>query len=100
MQYIIVNQQDAKGEAFEMDTEGTTQFLSKPTLANVTVINDKVADRATYSLNFKKSSGGFFHNTVVTVAESSETAVDTCIDVNGSGSEALIGTALVINNWI
>ena len=91
----------SKGEAFEMDTEGSKEgFLSKPTLANVTIINDKVAGRDTYSLNFKKRSGGFFHNTVVTVADSSETAVDTCINVDGSGSEALVGSALVINNWI
>ena len=101
LQYIIVKQGASKGEAFEMDTEGSSDgFLSKPTLANVTIINDKVADRATYSLNFKKRSGGFFHNTVVTVADSSLTAVDTCINVDGSGSEALVGTALVINNWI
>jgi len=26
--------------------------------------------------------------------------VDTCINVDGSGSEALVGSALVINNWI
>ena len=101
LQYIIVKQDAAKGEAFEMDTEGSSEgFLSKPTLANVTIINDKVADRDTYSLNFKKRSGGFFHNTVVTVTDSSETAVDTCINVDGSGSEALVSTALVINNWI
>ena len=101
LQYIIVKQGASKGEAFEMDTEGSSDgFLSKPTLANVTIINDKVADRAKYSLNFKKRSGGFFHNTVVTVADSSQTAVDTCINVDGSGSEALVGSALVINNWI
>mgnify|MGYP006268424885 FL=1 len=101
LQYIIVKQGASKGEAFEMDTEGSSDgFLSKPTLANVTIINDKVADRAKYSLNFKKRSGGFFHNTVVTVADSSQTAVDTCINVDGSGSEALVFSALVINNWI
>lgn len=101
LQYIIVKQGASKGEAFEMDTEGSSGgFLSKPTLANVTIINDRVADRATYSLNFKKRSGGFFHNTIVTVADSSETAVDTCINVDGAGSEAIVGTALVINNWI
>jgi len=33
-------------------------------------------------------------------AVSSETADDTCINVDGSGSEALVGSALVINNWI
>ena len=101
LQYIIVKQGASKGEAFEMDTEGSSVgFLSKPTLANVTIINDKIADRATYSLNFKKRSGGFFHNTIVTVADSSETAVDTCINVDSAGSEELVSTALVINNWL
>jgi hypothetical protein len=101
LQYIIVKQGASKGEAFEMDTEGSSEgFLSKPTLANVTIINDKVANRATYSLNFKKRSGGFFHNTIVTVTDTSQTVVDTCINVDGSGSEALAGTALVVNNWI
>ena len=61
LQYIIVKQGASKGEAFEMDTEGSSEgFLSKPTLANVTVVAEKVADRADYSLNFKKRSGGFF----------------------------------------
>ena len=69
LQYIIVKQGASKGEAFEMDTEGSSEgFLSKPTLANVTVLAEKVADRADYSLNFKKRSGGFFHNTIVTVS--------------------------------
>ncbi|MDA0630855.1 MAG: hypothetical protein O2981_05725, partial [Proteobacteria bacterium] len=101
LQYIIVKQGASKGEAFEMDTEGSSEgFLSKPTLSNVTVVADKVADRATYSLNFKKRSGGFFHNTVVTVSPDSETAMASCVNVDGSGSEALVGEALVLNNWI
>jgi len=101
LQYIIVKQGASKGEAFEMDTEGSSDgFLSKPTLANVTVVADKVADRADYSLNFKKRSGGFFHNTVVTVSPESETALSTCVNVDGSGSQALVGEALVLNNWI
>ena len=84
-----------------MDTEGSSDgFLSKPTLANVTVVAEKVADRADYSLNFKKRSGGFFHNTVVTVSPESETSLSTCVNVDGSGSQALVGEALVLNNWI
>ncbi|MBT3459057.1 MAG: hypothetical protein HN442_05630, partial [Halieaceae bacterium] len=80
LQYIIVKQGAAKGEAFEMDTEGSSNgFLSKPTLSNVTVVAEKVADRADYSLNFKKRSAGFFHNTVVTVSPDSETALTTCV---------------------
>jgi len=42
LQYIIVKQSpNGSGEAFEMDTLGTNLFLSKPTLANVTIVADK-----------------------------------------------------------
>jgi hypothetical protein len=45
LQYVIVKQSgDGSGEAFEMDTEGTLEWLSKPTLVNTTVIADKQAD--------------------------------------------------------
>jgi len=101
LQYIIVKQSSSgSGEAFEMDTEGTTLFLSKPTVSNLTIIADKQADDDNYILHFKKSSAGFFHNSVVTVAADNTTPLDTCVRVNGSGSEANVGTSLVLNNWI
>jgi len=101
LQYIIVKQSpNGSGEAFEMDTLGTNLFLSKPTLANVTIVADKKTPDDNYILNFKAGSGGFFHNTVVTVAPTNTTPLTTCINVAGADAEALVGTALVINNWI
>ena len=101
LQYIIVKQSpNGSGEAFEMDTQGTNQFLSKPTVANLTVIADKKSPDDNFILHFKAGSGGFFHNAVVTVADSNTTPLDTCVRVNGADSEALSGTALVLNNWI
>jgi hypothetical protein len=101
LQYIIVKQSpNGGGEAFEMDTQGSDFPLSKPTLANVTVVADKRDADDSFIMNFKAGSGGFFHNTVVTVAEGNNTPLDTCVRVNGVDSEALVGTALVLNNWI
>ena len=101
LQYIIVKQSpNGSGEAFEMDTQGTNLFLSKPTLANVTIVADKKTPDDNFILNFKAGSGGFFHNTVVTVAGNNTTPLTTCINVSGADAEALVGTALVINNWI
>lgn len=101
LQHIIVKQSpDGSGEAFEMDTQGTSQWLSKPTLVNVTIVADKQPEDDNYILNFKAGSGGFFHNTVVTVAADNTTPLDTCINVDGRDSEQLVGTALAINNWL
>ncbi|EED34149.1 conserved hypothetical protein [Luminiphilus syltensis NOR5-1B] len=101
LQYVLVIQSSSGGgEAFEMDTQGTDLFLSKPTLANVTVIADKREGDDPFIFNFKAGSGGFFHNTVVTVAEGNATPLTTCVNVDGVDSEALVGTALVLNNWI
>lgn len=101
LQYIIVKQSpNGSGEAFEMDTQGTDLFLSKPTLSNVTIIANKKAADDEYILNFKAGSGGFFHNTVVTVAADNATPLTRCVNVNGADSQALVGSALVLNNWI
>ena len=100
LQYVIVKQTaNSGGEAFEMDTEGTLEFLSKPTVANVTVIADKAANEAEYSLNFKKTSGGFFHNTIVTVDPNTENTFTTCARIH-DGAEYNVGSSLYFNNWI
>ena len=100
LQYVIVRQSgNGSGEAFEMDTEGTLAWLSKPTLANVTIIADKQADDSPFIMRFKDTSGGFFHNTVVTVADDATGAFDLCAQIE-DGAEANINTALVFNNWI
>lgn len=100
LQYVLVKQTaNSQGEAFEMDTEGTTAFLSKPTVANVTVIADKASGEAEYSLNFKKTSAGFFHNTLVTVSSETDNTFTTCATIH-DGAEANVGTSLYFNNWI
>lgn len=100
LQYIIVRQsENTAGNAFEMDTQGNPLPLSKPTLANVTVIGHGVEGDEQELLVFKAGSGGFFHNTVFTVDPANGTITD-CILVEGADSEALINTALVVNNAI
>jgi hypothetical protein len=100
LQYVIVKQSsEGSGEAFEMDTEGTLEWLSKPTLVNVTVIANKRAEDDTFIMRFKDSTGGFFHNTVVTVAGDATGTFDECARIE-DGAENNINTALVFNNWI
>jgi hypothetical protein len=100
LQYVLVKQgADSNGEGFEMDTEGTTAWLSKPTVVNGTVIATKAAGGANYILNFKKSSAGFFHNMVVTALADSPTALTTCANIDAS-SVPNVGTTLVFNNWV
>ena len=100
LQYVIVRQTDnSRGEAFEMDTEGTLEFLSKPTLSNVTVIAGGQSEDNSAAMNFKKSTGGFFHNTVVTVDPDAASTISECAIIQG-GAEDNVGTSLVFNNWI
>ena len=100
LQYVIVKQSNAgSGEAFEMDTQGTDEPLSKPTVANVTIVAAKKAADDPYIMQFKKLSGGFFHNVVITVADDSANTFDSCARIR-DGSETLVNTALVFNNWI
>ncbi|MEM6485797.1 MAG: hypothetical protein AAF662_12545, partial [Pseudomonadota bacterium] len=100
LQYVIVRQGgNGSGEAFEMDTEGSLAWLSKPTLVNTTIIADKQADDSPFIMRFKDTSGGFFHNTVVTVASDATGTFDTCAQIE-DGAETNINTALVFNNWI
>lgn len=100
LQYVLVKQNgNGSGEAFEMDTEGTLEWLSKPTLVNTTIIADKQANDAEYIMRFKASSGGFFHNTVVTVAGNATGTFNECARIEG-GSEANVNSSLAFNNWI
>ena len=100
LQYVFVKQTaNSAGEAFEMDTEGTTAFLSKPTVANLTVVADKAAGEAEFSLNFKKTSAGFFHNSVITVSSETDNTFTTCARIH-DGAEANVGSSLYFNNWI
>lgn len=100
IQYLLVVQSGSgSGEAFEMDTEGTLEWLSKPTVVNVTIVADKQANDSPFIMRFKDSSGGFFHNVVATVAEDATGTFDTCAQIE-DGAEANVNTALVFNNWV
>ena len=100
IQYALVVQSGSgSGEAFEMDTEGTLEWLSKPSVVNVTIVADKQADDSPFIMRFKDSSGGFFHNVVATVATDATGTFDTCAQIE-DGAEANIDTALVFNNWV
>ncbi|MEM6708396.1 MAG: hypothetical protein AAF648_06390 [Pseudomonadota bacterium] len=100
LQYVLVRQSaSGSGEAFEMDTEGTLEWLSKPTLVNTTVVANKQAADDTFIMRFKDSTGGFFHNTVVTVADGAVGTFDECARIV-DGAEANINTSLVFNNWV
>lgn len=91
MQHVLVIQSpDTGGNAIEADTEGTLDFLSKPTIANATFIGDGEKDTLAV---FKKTSGGFIHHSVFTGAASS--LITTCID---STNGAISGTELVFTN--
>ena len=100
LQYVLVIQNDAtEGNGIEADTEGTTDFYSKPTIANATFIVDGSNDEA---LVFKASSGGFLLNSVVTIAAGNASIVN-CVNVDGAGAEANLPNAagrLAFNNVI
>ncbi|MEH6559385.1 MAG: hypothetical protein V7459_13575 [Oceanicoccus sp.] len=89
---LVVQSADSEGNAIEADTEGTLDFLSKPTIANATFIGD--GEQETLAV-FKKTSGGFVHHSVFTSAASS--LVTTCVD---SSVAAISGTELVFTNVV
>lgn len=96
IQYAIVKQgPNVEGNAVEADTEGTTAFLSKPTIANATFIGD---GETSVLHVLKASSGGFFHNSVLTWAAGP--TGKSCVNVNGTGAQANRNTAIVYNNII
>jgi len=100
MQYVLIKQSgQGSGEAFEMDTEGSLAWLSKPTIVNSTVIADKQAEDSPFIMRFKDSTGGFMHNMVITVAADATGTFDTCAQIE-DGAEANINTALAFNNWV
>lgn len=97
LQYVLVKQgPDNEGNVVEGDTEGSVAFLSKPTVANATFIGDSTD---TEMLVLKASSGGFFHNSVITTAEGNATIIS-CVLVDGSGAQANRNTAIAFNNVI
>jgi hypothetical protein len=94
MQYVLVIQSaETNGNVIEADTEGTLDFLSKPTIANATFIGN--GGKATGAV-FKASSGGFVHHSVFTY-DASFSGETTCVD---SSAAADVGTQLVYTNVV
>ena len=83
-----------------MDTQGAAEPLSKPTVANLTIVASKKADDAAYVMRFKKGSAGFFHNVVVAIADDSATTFTHCAEIEGADSQGEVGNALYFNNWV
>lgn len=93
MQYVLVVQSpDTNGNIIEADTEGTLDFLSKPTIANATFVGN--GDKNIGAV-FKATSGGFLHHSVITFVDSLTDT--TCVD---SSDAAMSGTQLVFTNVI
>jgi hypothetical protein len=93
MQYVLVVQDAATGgNAIEADTEGTLDFLSKPTIANATFVGAGSKDTLAV---FKKTSGGFVHNSVFTGAAGS--SITTCVN---SSAAAVVGSQLAFTNIV
>jgi len=93
MQYVLVVQSpETGGSIIEADTEGTLDFLSKPTIANATFVGN--GEKTTGAV-FKATSGGFLHHSVITFVDT--LVGTTCVD---SSDAALVGTQLVFTNVI
>lgn len=94
LQYILVIQSvDTNGNVIEADTEGTLDFLSKPTIANATFIGN---GSKTTGAVFKETSGGFLHHSVIAF-DASLAGPTTCVD---SSAGATSGTELVFTNVV
>lgn len=95
VQFVLAIQgEQADGNAIEADTLGTDDFLSKPTIANATFIQNG-ANRT--ALVFKELSGGFLHHSVVTAASTLRGSPSRCVD---AGRAARVGVELVFTNVI
>lgn len=90
---LVVQSEDTTGNVIEADTEGTLDFLSKPTIANATFVGN---GSQTTGAVFKASSGGFVHHSVFTF-DAAITDPTTCVD---SADAAIVGTQLAFTNVV
>ena len=94
VQYVLAIQSpDADGNAIEADTEGTLDFLSIPSIANGTFIQNG-ANRT--AMVFKATSGGFLHHSVITFAEGAAQPTR-CVNADRA---AQVGVELVFTNVV
>jgi len=95
VQFVLALQgEQADGNAIEADTLGTNDFLSRPSIANATFVQNG-ANRT--ALVFKELSGGFLHHSVVTAASTLRGSPSRCVD---AARGAQVGTELVFTNVV
>ena len=99
LQYVLVIQNDPEtfGTTVEADTEGTNEFLSKPTIANATFYGVVGGSDPAAMHNMKAGTGGFFHNSIM-LADTDATTYKACVFVNGSSAQSNQNTSLVYDN--
>ncbi|MCR8922561.1 hypothetical protein NO559_07240 [Dasania sp. GY-MA-18] len=90
LQYVLVKQTEAAGNTIEADTEGSTDFLSAPTIVNATflgLIGDADAKDTLHVL--KKSSAGFIHNSVLSGVDADGVygTIANCVQLDGTGAQ-------------
>ncbi|MGK0442952.1 MAG: hypothetical protein ACJA0N_002772 [Pseudohongiellaceae bacterium] len=90
LQYILVRQTEPAGNTVEADTEGSTDFLSAPTIVNATFLGliDNADSQETLHV-LKKSSAGFFHNSVMSGVRADGTfgTIENCVQIDGTGAQ-------------
>ena len=89
LQYVLVKQTAAGGNTVEADTEGSTDFLSAPTIVNATFLGFTGTDGKPTLHVLKKSSAGFFHNAVMSGVDADGVyqTIDNCVEIDGSGAQ-------------
>lgn len=89
LQYVLVKQTSASGNTVEADTEGSTDFLSAPTIVNATFLGFVGTDAKDTLHVLKKSSAGFFHNSVMSGVQDdgTYTTIQNCVQFDGAGAQ-------------
>ncbi len=96
IQYAIVKQATDGGDfGIEADTQGTTTFLSVPTVMNATFIMSGAEEEAHM---LKKASGGYIFNSVIT--SNVGATLDFCVNVGASAEVAIAAGSVVYQNIV
>lgn len=83
IQYALVIQNENSDHGIEADTEGSTTFLSAPTLMNLTFL--AAGDGAEQLARMKASTGGFIFNSVFDTVTGDP--IEVCVRMEGTGVE-------------
>lgn len=101
IQYLLVIQAAGAGDfCLEADTlsgGSTTPPFSVPNIANATFIC--AGDPEGEAFNLKENTGGFFHHTIIDVADS-VASPDVCLLVDGADTQAQRNNRLAVNQFI